>query len=130
MLLLAFVPASHRCWAGRDDDDDKDERSRRRIGITREQQRRIEALYKKTDGDTRPVRERLKEMQRQLDRLYDAYDFDRGLARNLGDQIAAQQRRLLTIRAENEESLRRILDRKQFGRLRDELRRREKRDND
>ena len=133
-LLALFVALfgpfdARRCSA--DDDDDR-ERARRRIGITRDQQRRIEAVYEDADEEKREIRRRLDDLYRDLDGAYDYYDFDRGRARNIIDQIAGLQRRILQIHADNEEKLRRILSREQFGRLRAELRRknRDRRDDD
>ncbi len=126
-LALPGIFDPRRCAA--DDEDDR-ERARRRIGITRDQQRRIEALYEDADEEKREIRRRLGDLYRDLDQAYDYYDFDRGRVRNLIGQVGGLQRRILDLHLNNEERLRRILSREQFGRLRTHLRRERGKRND
>ncbi len=111
-------------------DSDRDrERARQRIGISRDQQRQIEALYKETEGEKRKMRGWIENRYRELDRLHESYVFDRGHARNLVNIISRLQQRLLGLHLETEEKLRRILTREQFDRMRAQLREeREKRE--
>lgn len=114
-LLFALL-SPRRAVADNDDDDD---RARKRLGITREQQNQIEALYRATDRQRRDLRTRLDTLYREMDRLYARYDFDRARARTLANEISTLRRRSLLLYTDNEEKLRRILNREQFERLRD-----------
>jgi Spy/CpxP family protein refolding chaperone len=91
---------------------------RRRLRLSDEQQEKIQQLYRDSDRRKREIDELLKKLYRDLDKLYDRYDFDRGKVKNVSDQISDVRRRSLTLYRENEEKLRSILTREQFERLR------------
>lgn len=91
---------------------------RRRLRLSEEQQEKIQKLYKDSDRRKREIDNLLKKLYRDLDKLYDQYDFDRGRVKTVSDQISEVRRRSLTLYRENEEKLRSILTRDQFERLR------------
>lgn len=99
-------------------DDDK-EKTRLRIGITKEQQDQIEAIYAETDRNRREIGKKLRDSFHQLmTSCYDNYDYDRNQAMALRKEIMRAHRRLLDIHADNEEKLRHILNKEQFDKLR------------
>jgi Spy/CpxP family protein refolding chaperone len=98
--------------------EEEKEKARLRIGITKEQQAQIEALFNDTDRQMREIMGRIRELSEQLRAEYDKYDFDRNLARSLRRQIMSQRWRVSNLHANNEEKLRKILNREQFDKLR------------
>jgi len=104
--------------ANRGPSDEEKETIRLKIGITKDQEAKIEALHTETDQKLNDVMAKTRDLYKQLTALYDSYDFDRNQARNLRQQLTALHRRMLDIHADNEEKLRRILSRDQFEKLR------------
>src|SRR5437870_4512448 len=132
-LVLIFVPALRVCGAGAEEmgsrryalllqrppacqppSPEEKERARLRIGITPQQQAEIENLFKQTGQERRAINARMHDLYHQLHLLYDAYDLDRRKARAVRDEIMTLNRRILTLHADTEEKLRRILNREQF----------------
>ena len=99
--------------------EEEKEKARVRIGMTKEQQAQIEALYAGTDQQMRDIGGRMRDLYRQLRTLYDSYDFDRRQAGDIRKEIADLHRKILHLHYDNEEKLRRILNREQFQRLRE-----------
>lgn len=99
-------------------EEDK-ERTRIRLGITKEQQAKIEALHADMSEKRRDIGSKMRDLYRKLSDLYDSYDYDRDEARKTRREIGVTQLRMLALQGENEDSLRRILNREQFQRLRD-----------
>lgn len=97
--------------------DDEKEKNRIRIGITVQQQQQIDALWTDTGAKIREVREAQQQKNLELRQVMEKYDFDRGKARALREQIIQLHRKAGDIHAENEEKLRKILTRDQFERL-------------
>jgi Spy/CpxP family protein refolding chaperone len=98
--------------------EEEKERIRLRIGITREQQQQIEALYMETERQKGEVFTKMRELYTQLESMYDVYEFDRDQARNIRREITRQHVKIMMIHVDNEEKLRRILTREQFEKLR------------
>src|SRR5690348_1432026 len=98
--------------------EEEKERIRGRLGITRDQQTQIEAIFADTGRQMREIDTRMRDLYHQLYAAYDAYDFDRNQAHALRKEIAGLYRRRMALHAENEEKLRRILNRDQFDRMR------------
>lgn len=97
------------------------EAARQRIGITLEQQSRIEAVYTQTDQRRRALRQQLRDLYHQLHDLYSNYHFDRNRSAALRQQIVDLHAQQLKLHEENEEKLRRILTPDQFERLHAEM---------
>lgn len=114
-LFLAIIPSA---LGQRLPTEEEKERMRQRIGITKEQQNQIEALFMQTEQQKREIGMRMRELFRQQYALYENYDFDREQATAIRKEIMSLHRRTLLLHAENEEKLRRILNRDQFTRLR------------
>jgi len=102
-------------------DEKEKEKARQKIGITVQQQKAIEAVFAETEKQEKAIRSRLRSLYHDLQNLYDAYEIDERQARALRDEIATQQQNLLTLYANNENKLRRILNREQFERLRAQM---------
>jgi Spy/CpxP family protein refolding chaperone len=98
------------------------EAARLRMGISKEQQAGIEAIFSDADGQVKEIFTKLREQQRQLHAIYEQYDFDRNAALALRKQVNATYRRIGQMHAENEEKLRKILNREQFDKMQAMLR--------
>lgn len=118
LLLLMLAAAAGRSYAQRPPTEEERERVRIRIGMTREQQEQIEKLWMETDRKLKEIAQKMSDLRRQLFELYDTYDYDRAKAASLRRQITALYAQRMAAFAENQEKLRRILNRDQFERLR------------
>jgi len=98
--------------------DEEREKNRMRLGISKEQQSKIEALTKETDDQRREVFTQMRDKQMALWKLYDDYKFDRDKTRELNEEIIALHRRLGEITQDSEDKMRKVLNKDQFARLR------------
>lgn len=114
-VCLALVPLI--AAAQRPQSDDEREKARVRIGMTREQQVQIEALWADTDRQNREVGMRMGELRKQLQALYDTYEYDRGQASAIRKEIYNLYRKRSQIYGDNQDKLRKILTREQFERM-------------
>jgi Spy/CpxP family protein refolding chaperone len=103
--------------AQREPSEDEKEKARIRIGITREQQQQIEAIFADARRQEGEVHQKTRELYRQLFELYDSYEFDRQAAKKVRWEIGAQNRKRMLIHAESQERLRRVLSKDQFERM-------------
>ncbi len=117
LIALVLSLAASVCVAQRPQSDEEKEANRVKIGMSREQQSQIEAMWAETDRQMKEVFSRSNDLRKQLDDLYDSYDFDRNVAGRLRHEIVALHRKRGLIFAENQEKLRRILSRDQFERM-------------
>jgi len=118
LLVLMLVAFAGRGYAQRPPTEEERERVRVRIGMTREQQEQIEKLWMETDRKLKEIAQKMGDLRRQLFELYDTYDYDRAKAAAIRKQIAALYAQRMAAFADNQEKLRRILNRDQFERLR------------
>lgn len=98
-------------------EEDK-EKARIRIGMTKEQQAQIEAVYAESEKKRREAMQELGEKHRQLQVLYDAYEIDKAQERAILRDIVSIHWRLLRIHSEDEAKIRRILTKEQHEKLR------------
>lgn len=98
--------------------EEERERSRVKLGITRDQQNQIEALYDDYNRQMRDIMGKLREAYKALHTLYEAYDYDKEQARRLRREIVVQRRRTVELHATTEDKLRTILNKEQFERMR------------
>lgn len=94
------------------------EKARIRIGITKEQQRQLEAILEETGKQSRAVFEQIREKHRQLHDLYDSYEIDRQREKTLMREITRLRMSLLKIQSEHETKVRQVLTKEQHERLR------------
>jgi len=94
------------------------EQARNRIGITLEQEKRIDQLYLEFGRKRRAVTERLHALHGRLREQYDSYSIDRKRAAQVRAEILRVREQSLRLLEENEEQMRKILDRDQFTRMR------------
>jgi Spy/CpxP family protein refolding chaperone len=94
------------------------ERMRLRIGLTKEQQAQMEAIFVESGRQVREILSKMRELNEQLGALYDSYDYDRNQARAIRRELVRLHHRWLLLHAENEEKLRRLMSREQFARFR------------
>ena len=110
-------PPGLRAWFGVDR-----ENARQRLGITKEQQEQIEALWAQMDQARRESMEKLGALYMELGRAYDSFDVDEEQVRRIRRQILQLHREGLERFAQSEDRLRKILTREQFGKLRTMMR--------
>lgn len=98
--------------------DEERERARVTIGMSREQQKQLEAVFHDSEARMRDVMTRIRDRYKELNELYAAYDFDRARARGLIRELTDLRRKVLESRTDNEERMRKVLTREQFDKLR------------
>jgi Spy/CpxP family protein refolding chaperone len=113
LLLLPLVAAAQK---------PPDEGQRIRLGITTEQQKRLETVLSNGGTQRKAIQDRLHSLYHELHELYETYSFNKQQAQQLQDQIVIEHRKMLTLFAENESKVRDVLTPKQFDKLRAEMR--------
>jgi len=98
--------------------EEEKEKARVRIGMTKEQQAQIEAVYAESARKRADAMKELGEKHRQLRGVYDAYEVDKKQEREVLRDIVAIHWRLLRIHSEDEVKIRRILTKEQHEKLR------------
>ena len=98
--------------------DEEKEKARIKIGITKDQQAKIDALYKEMDDLRKEIRNSMRDKQIALWKVYDEYKVDETLALKLREEIVVMHRKMAEIHAEHEQKLRKVLNKDQFMRLR------------
>lgn len=116
-LLLLAAPYA---LAQRPDDERNKARDATvaRLGLTKEQQTQIEAFYTESDRQQRELMTKMRDLYHQLYTVYDNYDYDKNQASSIRREIGMLYKKRLTLTGENEDKLRRILNREQFDKLR------------
>jgi Spy/CpxP family protein refolding chaperone len=98
--------------------DEEKEKSRLRLGITVDQQNRIEALFKATGQQMHDLYTKLHEKRNELrTNVYGQYSFDVRQAKAAQNEILAINKLILEVQADTELKMRKILNRQQFERL-------------
>jgi len=98
--------------------DEEKEKSRLRLGITVDQQNRIEALFKATGQQMHDLYTKLHEKRNELrTNVYGQYSFDNRQVKAAQSEILAINKQILEVQADTEVKLRKILNRQQFDRL-------------
>jgi Spy/CpxP family protein refolding chaperone len=98
--------------------DEEKEKSRLRLGITVDQQNRIEALFKATGQQMHDLYTKLHEKRNELrTNVYGQYTFDARQVKAAQSEILAINKQILDVQADTEVKLRKILNRQQFDRL-------------
>jgi Spy/CpxP family protein refolding chaperone len=98
--------------------EEEKEKARIRIGMTKEQQAQIEAVYVESGKKREEAMRELAEKHRQLSAVYDSYEIDKAQERALLRDIVSIHWRLLRIHSEDEAKIRRILTKEQHEKLR------------
>ncbi|HSV75110.1 MAG TPA: Spy/CpxP family protein refolding chaperone [Chthonomonadales bacterium] len=98
------------------------ESARQRLGITREQQEQIEALWAQMDQARRENMQRLGALYMELGKAYDAFEVDDAQIRRIRRQILQTHKEGLERFSQSEDRLRSILTREQFGKLKTMMR--------
>ena len=114
---LSALGLTSAAAAQREPSDEEKERTRIKIGITREQQIQIEAIFADARRQEGEVHNKSRELYAQLFSLYDIYEFDREQAKKLRREISKQNYKRMMIHAETQEKLRKVLSREQFDRM-------------
>jgi Spy/CpxP family protein refolding chaperone len=98
--------------------EEEKEAARKRIGMSVQQQKEIEAVFAASDAAMQEIRTRMGELMRQQWDLFGQYDFDRNAAQSLRKELLGLHRRIMLQQLENEEKIRRILNKEQFEKMR------------
>jgi|DewCreStandDraft_4_1066084.scaffolds.fasta_scaffold147961_1 Spy/CpxP family protein refolding chaperone len=98
--------------------DEEKERRRLRIGITKEQEAQLDALWTEQGPKRREIMEKMRDALKRLGELYDSYDFDREQARAIRREIVGLHARTMMLHLEAEEKIRKILTKEQFDKMR------------
>ncbi len=98
--------------------DEEKERARLSIGMTRDQQSQLEAVFDDSGKQMRAVFDGLRERHRKLSEVYDAYDIDEGQAEVARKGVLELRKKMLQVQAATEKRVRKILTREQFERMR------------
>jgi Spy/CpxP family protein refolding chaperone len=94
------------------------ERARIRIGLTKDQEKRIERFHEASAKRRQAIATQMRDSYRELRKLYDTYDFDRAKADRLRKRILALHQQRMELFGQNEEELRKIMTREQFMKMR------------
>jgi Spy/CpxP family protein refolding chaperone len=89
-----------------------------RVGISKEQQGRLDQLFAETDRKMSENRAKIRQAWGELNEIIGNYDFDRKTAKDKRREIWKLHWQMQEIHAQNEEKLREILSREQFARMR------------
>ncbi len=123
--VIAQQPDPHRREAGQNRPprrppnwEEEKEKARIRIGMTKEQQAQIEAIYAESEKKRQEAMRELGQKHQQLRAVYDSYEIDKTQERALLRDIVAVHWRLLRIHSEDEAKIRRILTKEQHEKLR------------
>lgn len=111
-------PAGFQGPGGRPQSEEQKEKTRLRLGITKEQQTQIEALHIENMKQHRELFSKMRDLMGQLRAYYDSYEFDQEAAKSIRKQIMSLHFHFLKLQAEFEEKLRKILTKEQFERMR------------
>ena len=117
ILGLLAISMTGAAFAQREPSDEEKERTRQKIGITREQQKELEAALAEARRQEGEIHAKSRELYGQLFAQYDIYDFSREDAKKIRREIGKLHHRRMLIHAETQEKLRRILTREQFDRM-------------
>lgn len=93
-------------------------RARDRVGMTVEQQQKLEQLYVDFDKTMREHMDALRDRFSKLRGLYESYDIDTKQVQAIIRDITRLRARLLSQQMENEQKVRAILTRDQYAKLR------------
>lgn len=98
--------------------EEEKERRRLRIGITKEQEAQLDALWNEHGPKRKEVIEKMRDALKKLGEVYDNYEFDREQARALRREIVGLHARTMLLHLEAEEKIRKILTKEQFDKMR------------
>ncbi len=118
LTVLAFVVIAPAVVSqGRFPSEEDREKIRIRVGMTKEQQAQVEAIFneeRRLEGESR---KKMGELYKQLSQNYDVYDNDKAAAASLRKDICKQYHERIMIHANAQERLRKVLTKDQFDRM-------------
>ncbi|MEP6753952.1 MAG: hypothetical protein ABJA67_00505 [Chthonomonadales bacterium] len=97
--------------------EEEKEKNRIRIGISKEQQAKLEALFKETGDLMQEAFKKQGEKRKELSDVYKEYKYDKAKAASLQEELLQIRRQLAEISKKNEDKLRHILKKDQFDRF-------------
>ena len=93
------------------------ERMRVAVGMTKDQQNQVEAIYQDGRKREEELRKKSGELSKQLKVLYDSYSFDRAQASTLRKDMCDLFKQRMAIHAETQDKVRKVLTKEQFDKL-------------
>ena len=97
--------------------DEEKERNRIRIGLSKEQQSKLEALFKETGDQLQEVFKKQSEKRKELADIYKEYKYDKSRAATVQEELMQLRRQMTEISRRNEDRLRTIMKKDQFDRF-------------
>ena len=117
LIGLFALSLSLAAPAQREPSDDEKERTRIKLGISREQQSQIESIFAESKRQEGEIHMKSREQYGLLFALYESYDFDRDQAKKVRREIGRLNYKRMQIHAETQEKLRKVLSREQFDKM-------------
>lgn len=97
--------------------EEEREKIRVRVGMTKEQQAQVEAIFTEERKLETESRKKTGELYKQLQQNLDVYDNDKVAAANLRKEICRLYRERIMIHANAQEKLRKVLTKEQFDKM-------------
>src|SRR5947199_9617432 len=97
LLLFTLLLAQPVPCAQQGPTEAEKEAARVRVGMTKQQQTQLEAVFQDSDKQEREIRTHMRDLYKQLYNLYDAYEFDRKQAVGIQREILDLYRRRIAI---------------------------------
>lgn len=94
------------------------EKFRIRVGMTTQQQEQMETLFKEIHKRRSDLFKRMRDLFEEREKVTEEYDFDRKREKAIRNELGQINAQMLKLHTETEESIRKILNREQFEKLR------------
>ena len=118
LTVIAFIVIAPAVISqGRFPSEEDREKIRIRVGMTKDQQAQVEAIFneeRRLEGESR---KKMGELYKQLSQNYDVYDNDKAAASALRKDICKQYHERIMIHANAQEKLRKVLTKDQFDKM-------------
>ena len=115
VMVLAVTLGAYS--QGRFPSEEDKEKIRIRVGMTKDQQAQVEAVFNEERKLQEDSRKKMGELYKQLQQYYDIYDYDKNAAQGLRKDICRLYRERIMIHANAQEKLRKILSKEQFDKM-------------
>ncbi len=122
VLLVFFITAiavAQRGPGGPPPGPSPEEREKIRVavGMTKDQQNQVEAIYHDGWKREEDLRKKSGELGKQLKLIYDTYNYDKSQAAGIRKEMCALYHQRMAIHAETQDKIRKVLTKEQFDKL-------------
>ena len=97
--------------------DEEKEKNRIRIGLSKDQQAKLETLFKETGEQLQEVFKKQGEKRKELAEVYKDYKYDKSKAAAMQEELMQLRKQMADISRRNEDRLRQIMKKDQFDRF-------------